>query len=116
MKAKTGFKVDIKKEVNPDMVADVHDLSRIKDYEFEGAMSDPPYTKEFAEELYGIKYPKWSIWTKEMVRVVRPNGLLAVMNNYIVPQIKGCKFEEIIVILTRIKQYPRIVTVQRKVE
>lgn len=115
-KAKTGFKVDIKMKLGPDLIADVHNLCKIKDNEFDGAMADPPYTKEFAKELYGTKYPKWSVWTKEMVRVVRPNGLIAVMNNYIVPQIKGCKFEEIIVILTRIKQYPKIVTVQRKVE
>jgi hypothetical protein len=36
------------------------------------------------------------------------------MQNYIVPRLPDCAMEEIIVILLRIKQYPKIVTVQRK--
>ena len=115
-KAKTGFRIDVNKEVKPNIVADVHDLSMIHDNVFDGAMADPPYTKEFAENLYNTDYPKWSIWTKEMARVVKPNGLIGVMHNYIVPKIVGCQFEEILVILTRIKQYPKIVTIQRKTE
>jgi DNA modification methylase len=115
-KAKTGFRVDINKEVTPNLVADVHDLSMIEDNKFYGAMADPPYTKEFAKNLYNTDYPKWSIWTKEMARVVKPNGLIGVMHNYVVPKIIGCQFEKIIVILTRIKQYPKIVTIQRKTE
>ena len=115
-KAKTGFRVDIKKELHPDLIADVHDLSMIEDATYHGAMADPPYTKEFAEELYGTKYPEWSVWTQEMARVVKPNGLIGIMNNYVVPRIVGCQFEGILVIITRIKQYPKIVTIQRKTE
>jgi hypothetical protein len=48
------------------------------------------------------------------VRIVRPGGRIAIMQNYIVPRLPDCVMEEIIVILLRIKQYPKIVTVQRK--
>jgi len=109
----SGYRVDIKPELNPDLVADVHSLP-IDDDTFCGGMADPPYSREFAKSLYNTDYPEWSRWTKELVRVVRPNGRIGIMHNYIVPRLTGCTMEEIIVILTRIKQYPRIVTVQRK--
>lgn len=109
----TGFRVDVNPDVNPDLLADVHHLP-ILDNTFDGAMADPPYTEEFAESLYGTEYPTWNQWTSEMARVVKPRGRIGVMHNYIVPRIKGCQYEEILVILTRIKQFPKIVTIQRK--
>jgi len=111
--SKTGFRVDIRPEVSPDLISDVHNLP-VEDNYFDGGMADPPYTEDFAERLYGTKYPTWSIWTKELVRVVKPNSRIGIMHNYIVPRLPNCNMEEIIVILTRIKQYPKIVTVQRK--
>ena len=77
-------------------------------------MADPPYTPEFAKKLYNTDYPKWSLWTKELVRLVRPGGRIGIMQNYIVPRMADCDLEEIIVILLRIKQFPKLVTVQRK--
>ena len=111
--AKTGFTIDINPELNPKFVADVHNLKEIPDNNFSAGMADPPYTAEFAKKLYGTEYPKWAVWTKEFVRIVQPGGRLGIMHNYIVPRLLGCEMEEIIVILTRIKQYPKIVTIQR---
>ena len=111
--ARTGLKVDINQSVSPNIVADVH-LLPFPDNHFEGGMADPPYTQDFAERLYGTEYPKWTIWTKELVRVVKSGGRIAVMQNYIGPRLFGCDLEEIVVILLRIKQYPKIVTIQRK--
>lgn len=111
--ATTGFRIDMRPETKPDLLCDVHNIP-LADGSFDGAMADPPYTLEFARDLYGTEYPKWSVWTKEMVRLVRPGGRIAVMQNYIVPRLQGCIMEEIIVILLRIKQYPKVVTVQRK--
>lgn len=111
--SKLGFRIDTNPEVNPDLLCDVHKVNLPDNY-FDAGMADPPYTKEFAENLYGCEYPRWSEWTKELSRLVKPKGLIGVMQNYIVPRIAGCNFEEIIVILLRIKQYPKIVTVQRK--
>ena len=111
--ATTGMRVDINQDVLPNTIANVQELP-FTDNSFDGAMADPPYTPEFAKNLYDCEYPKWGKWTKEMVRVVRPGGRIAVMQNYIVPRLAGCDFEEVIVILLRIKQYPKLVTVQRK--
>ena len=76
-------------------------------------MADPPYTEEFAKNLYNCDYPIWSKWTKELVRVVKPQGRIGIMQNYIVPRLPNCDMDEIIVILLRIKQYPKMVTVQK---
>lgn len=114
-KAKTGYRIDINKSLNAELYHDVQDLtSEIQDNLFEGGMADPPYTPEFARDLYNCEYPQWSKWTHELVRVVKPNGLIGIMNNYPVPRLKGCQWEKIVIILLRIKQYPKIVTIQRK--
>ena len=84
------------------------------DNSFEAGAADPPYTEEFARTLYNCDYPKWSVWTKELVRVVKSGGKIAIMHNYIVPKLTGCEFTEIFVALNRIKQYPKIVTIQTK--
>lgn len=112
--SKTGYRIDCKPSVNPDLVANVEDLRVIPDGAFEGGMADPPYTPEFAQKLYNTPYPIWSKWTKELVRVVQPGGRIAIMQNYVVPRLKGCQMEEIILIVLRIKQYVKVVTVQRK--
>ncbi len=111
--ATTGTRIDINSSVYPHVVADNHALP-FPDNLFNGGMADPPYTREFAKSLYNTEYPRWKTWSAEMARVIIPSSRLAIMHNYIVPQVVGCKVEEIIVILTRIKQYPKIVTVQRK--
>jgi len=112
--ATTGFRVDRLAELKPDMVGDVEKIPALKSNSFDGGMADPPYTKEFAETLYNCKYPEWGKWTRELVRVVKPNGLIGVMHNYPVPQMAGCKWAKLVVIIQRIKQYPKIVTIQRK--
>lgn len=111
----TGFRIDCNPSTRPDMVANV-EKTPIASETFEGGMADPPYTPEFAEKLYGTPYPRWSMWTQELVRVVKIGGRIAIMQNYIVPRLPKCRMEEIIVILTRIKQYPKIVTVQRRIQ
>lgn len=111
--SKLGFRIDCNKGVLPNLVANVENTG-LANCCFDAGMADPPYTPEFAEKLYGTKYPSWGVWTKELVRIVKPGGRIAIMQNYIVPRLPGCTMEEIIIILLRIKQFPKIVTVQRK--
>lgn len=112
-KSTTGYRIDTNPDVCPDLVANVEALM-LPDNSFDAGMADPPYTPEFSKNLYNTPYPSWKKWTGELVRLVRPGGRIAIMQNYIVPRLPGCTMEEIIVILLRIKQYPKIVTVQRK--
>jgi predicted methyltransferase len=109
----SGFRIDCNTSVNPNLVANVENTP-LADSSFDGGMADPPYTAEFAKNLYKTEYPKWAKWTKELVRLVKPGGRIAIMQNYIVPRLPNCDMEEIVIILLRIKQYPKIVTVQRK--
>ena len=111
--SKTGYRIDIDPDTNPDLIADVQNTG-LPNNSFDAGMADPPYTPGFARDLYHYPYPEWNVWTKELVRVVKPGGRIAIMQNYIVPRLTGCNMEEILVILTRIKQYPKIVTIQRK--
>lgn len=115
-KAKTGFRVDINENVDPDLLANVENLSGIENESFDGGFADPPYNKQFAEDLYHCLYPKWSLWTKELVRVVKKGGYIGIMQNYIVPKLPQCKYISVFPILLRIKQFPKIVTIQRKIE
>ena len=112
-KSVSGFRIDVNRDVHPDLVANVEQVG-LESNSFDGGMADPPYTPEFAKKLYNTDYPIWKKWTKELVRLVKPGGRIGIMHNYIVPRLPECDMEEIIVILLRIKQYAKIVTVQRK--
>ena len=108
--SKFGFKVDMKIENKPDIVADIHNLP-FRDKVFANSIADPPYSDAFAKELYNTPPLKSTQWVKEMVRVTKAGGLVCIMHNYPMAQPKNCKYECIVVILQRIKQYCKVVTV-----
>lgn len=112
--SKVGYTIDIKKEVNPKLIANVEEKLLFPNNYFDGGFADPPYNKLFAKKLYNCDYPKWSKWTKELVRIVKPGKKIAIMQNYIVPKLEKCTIIKIIIILGRIKHYPKIVTIQVK--
>jgi len=113
--ATSGHTVDINPDCNPKTIANAECLP-FEDNSFDGGFADPPYNRKFARELYGLPYPIWNKWTKELVRVVRPSSKIGIMQNYIVPRLVGCEYDNILVILLRIKQFPKIVTIQHKVK
>lgn len=112
-RSKFGFRVDMKIENRPDMVADVHYLP-FRDQTFNNSLADPPYSDDFAKELYNTPPLKSSQWVKEMVRITREGGLVCIMHNYPMGRPKQCKYEFLIVIVQRIKQYCKVVTGFRK--
>lgn len=111
--SKIGHTVDINKKLEPKTLASAEKLPFPNNF-FGGGFADPPYNKMFAKSLYNCKYPKWSLWTTELVRVVKSGGIIGIMQNYIVPKLPNCKMLKIIIILQRIKQFPKIVTLQVK--
>ena len=114
--AKSGFRIDINPDVEPDLIANVENLPQIKSNSYRAGLADPPYDEKFAKELYNCEYPQWSKWTKELVRIVKIGGLIAIMQNYIVPCPKNCEFVEVKTYLRRIKQFPQILTIFRKIK
>jgi len=113
--ATVGHTVDINARCNPDTICNAEELPFPDNY-FDGGFADPPYNERFAKGLYNCKYPKWSKWTKELVRVVKPKCKIGIMQNYVVPRLPECEYDNILVILLRIKQFPKIVTIQRKIK
>lgn len=78
-----GIRVDIRPEMNPDVVADGRALP-FADGTFRCVLIDPPYSVEYAEQLYGTEYPRPSHLLAEAARVVRPGGVIGMLH-FLVP-------------------------------
>lgn len=89
-----GVRVDIKKEVKPDYVADVHELTKyIKPLEqFDFIFADPPYSTQEAKEIYNTPPLKYKQWTSECEKLLKKGGLLCVYHKYVMPNPNPTKF------------------------
>ena len=62
---KYGFRIDIKPEVNPDLLCDAHSFAdKLDGKKFNLIIADPPYSTEEARDIYGtppLKYKKWTL-------------------------------------------------------
>lgn len=85
---RTGVRVDIRPETAPTVVADCRELP-FKDETFDWIMADPPYAKDYAENLYGTGkvYPKPGQILAEAARVLRVGGRVGLLH-FIVPLVR----------------------------
>lgn len=85
---RTGLCIDIRLQMKPHVVADVRCLP-FPDESFDFIMADPPYSKEYADNLYGTRevYPSPSSILKEACRVLRPGGKVGLLH-FQVPMIR----------------------------
>ncbi len=83
-----GITVDIRSETNPTIVADARDVP-LPDESFRWIMIDPPYSKEYAENLYGTggHYPKPGQLMREATRLLVPGGMVGLLH-FQVPMIR----------------------------
>src|SRR3972149_10271003 len=88
---KYGLRLDIKSEVKPDIVCDVHYLP-LK-VSFDVILADPPYSIEESKELYGTGKLNYKKWTQEAIKLLNNNGLLIVYHKYIMPNPNPEQFE-----------------------
>lgn len=112
-----GFRVDIKEEVNPDLICDAHELTKYcNKMEFDIILADPPYSNEEAKELYGTPKLNYKKWTNEADKVLSPGGLLIIYHKYIMPNPNPNKFEVIkrVFIGNRTYHLPRVAIYFRK--
>lgn len=81
----TGTRVDIRPEMNPDIVADCRNVP-LPDESFDFIMADPPYSEEYARNLYGTgdHYPRPGQILKEAERLLRPGGMFGLLH-FMVP-------------------------------
>jgi SAM-dependent methyltransferase len=80
-----GFRVDLRAVAHPDLVCDGRAMP-FPDDTFSGVLIDPPYSVEYARELYQTDYPRPSHLLKEAARVVRPGGRVGFLH-FLVPMV-----------------------------
>ena len=109
-----GYTVDINPTVNPDKVADCHNLP-FENESFDNVFLDPPYSDDESKKMYGAGPLKPTKYMNEAVRVCREGGIIALYHIYWAPIPEGCKYLGIISIITRVYHRPRLCTVFQKV-
>jgi hypothetical protein len=105
-----GIRVDIREDALPDILADGRDLP-LADGSQAAVMLDPPYTEQYARDLYGVDYPRPSHLLREAARVVRPCGRIAFVH-YLVPMPPpGCSLVRVLGLSTGFGFPMRAVTI-----
>lgn len=112
-RAELGVRVDINPAVEPDVVADAHQLP-FDDDTFDLVVLDPPYSDEEARDLYGTPPLRTSVYTAEAVRVLRPGGWLAVYGDREPRRPPRCNHTLRILVVLRPSHRPRVCMVFQK--
>lgn len=92
---KLGWRIDINKEVKPDMVGDIHKLSEVMPSwfdKFDIILADPPDSDE-AKTIYGTPKLNYKKWTAECDKFLKKGGLLIVYHKYVMPNPDPNKYE-----------------------
>jgi hypothetical protein len=74
-----GITVDIRPEVRPRIVADAT-ATPLPSACTDLVLIDPPYTEEYARNLYGTEYPLPQALLREAARLVRPGGHVGLLH------------------------------------
>ena len=85
-------RVDLRKEVLPDVVANGGALP-FRTGVFDAVMIDPPYSVEYAKDLYGTEYPRPSHLLREASRVTRSCGRVGILHFLVPMPPPGCRVE-----------------------
>jgi hypothetical protein len=111
-----AFRVDIRPETNPDLVADASN-TELPDNRFDTVVLDPPYSRELAKNYGTEKYYKGiNAFTKEAARITKQGGLIITLSYEIPKRIPGCEFIAVWGIYTVPScSYMRCLTVSRKI-
>lgn len=111
--AEIGTRVDLNPLVEPDVVADAHQLP-FDDESFDAVILDPPYSDEQARALYQTPPLRPSTYISEAVRVLREGGWLVVYTEREPRRPPLCNHHSRIVVILRPGHSPRIAGVFQK--
>lgn len=96
----SGFlRVDLRREASPDLVADGRALP-LRSGCAPAVLIDPPYTLEYARDLYGTDYPRPSALLREAVRVARPGAPIGFLHFLVPTSPEGASLERVYGITT----------------
>ncbi len=114
-KAEFGVRIDLKGEINPDILADAHNLP-IKSGIFDIVILDPPYNDKYSKKLYNTEKTKlrWGKYTTEAVRVLKEKGYLVVYHYLTTPRIEDTTLIKRIFLETRVWHKLRCVHIHQK--
>jgi len=82
---KHGVRVDVNPEVSPDILCDVHELSKHASGQFDLIIADPPYSNDESKEMYGTGAISYKLWTVECTKLLVLGGILIVYHKYVMP-------------------------------
>ena len=108
-----GLRVDIRPETRPDIVADGRRLP-LPDASIDAVLIDPPYSVEYAEQLYGCDYPRPSHLLAEAGRVARAGAPIGLVHFLVPTPPAACAIERVYGISTGPGYRIRAFTVMRK--
>lgn len=114
---KYGFRIDIKPEVNPDLLCDAHSFAdKVGEKRFNLIIANPPYSTEEARDIYGTPPIKYKKWTAECDKVLDEGGLLMVYHKYVMPNPNPEKYVVVkrVFIGNRTMHLPRVCIVFQK--
>lgn len=87
------FTVDMRLAARPMVVARGEALP-FRDAIFKAVMIDPPYTEEYARNLYRSEFPRPSHLLREAARVVKPGGRIGLLHIAVPITPAGCEWVE----------------------
>ncbi|HUV46160.1 MAG TPA: hypothetical protein VMW45_03725 [Dehalococcoidia bacterium] len=109
-----GKRCDINPDTDPDYCCDAHNLPFPNNSEFDFVLLDPPYSDDYAAQLYRTGKLHKKKYVSEAVRVCKPGGYIAHYDIVLNPRPEGTGFDRIIVVLTRMYHKPRICCIYKK--
>lgn len=83
--------VDIRPAAKPSVIAKGQALP-FRDASFPAVLIDPPYTEEYARNLYRSEFPRPSHLLNAAARVVKPGGRIGLLHIAVPITPKGCEF------------------------
>lgn len=113
-RAEHGLRVDLNPQLEPDVIADAHDLPFDDDF-FDAVILDPPYSDDEALELYGVtRKLRPALYTREAVRVCKQGGWVVVYTDREPARPPRCNPTLRIVVTLRPYHRPRVCMVFQK--
>lgn len=110
---KYGITVDIDKNTPADYHYNCLDLPKGWENYWEVVFADPPYNAGFGTE-WPVEFPRPTHILREMARVCKPGGIIAMLHILIMPAPKGCERIAIHPVLAGPYNAIRVLNVYRK--